>query len=634
MIELLKLLLSLSLSGTLLILILLLCKPLYKYRLSRQWQYYIWLVVIARLLLPFTPETSLVGNLFREVSPAIEQISAGGQADGHLPPETDASEYSTPSGKQADTPAVEAAVPEKALVQRALQAAAQNIWLICILIWLMVAVGLLIRKITIYQSFVKYIHAGSMEVTDMRLWEQLGTLVEQAGVKRTVALYTNSLISSPLLIGFLHPCIILPSAELSESDLKNTILHELTHYKRCDMFYKWLVQTAICFHWFNPFVYSMGREINRACEFSCDEAVIRTFDQGAQRAYGDTLLNAIGAGGKYNDSLASVMLNENAELLKERLDAIMKFKKSTRFTAAISIAFVFTLCFGATAAGAYTNQKQHSKDNIVENSDMENIDLASVASYRVTAGSGPEQALDYSEMKQTGFLFSQGQTLQVDVDFISAFHPSTSDHSVTLVFVDSRQHTVALALNEGEKGEITFEHDGVYHLSIQNDENISLKYSFILQGSKAVGQKADTNKKITMDTVSIGGKLYYRVENEAQLRAIGQGEYSLDKNYIQDADIYMSSDEWVPIGTEAKPFTGSYCGNGYEIIGLTMTDPDAKIIGLFGVADGAEIYYITMRDYDIQTAGRNAPEKSLSPILALGYGFTRSYDNQVYPKEK
>lgn len=82
MIELLKLLLSLSLSGTLLILILLLCKPLYKYRLSRQWQYYIWLVVIARLLLPFTPETSLAGNLFRGVSPAIEQISAGGREKG------------------------------------------------------------------------------------------------------------------------------------------------------------------------------------------------------------------------------------------------------------------------------------------------------------------------------------------------------------------------------------------------------------------------------------------------------------------------------------------------------------------------------------------------------------------------
>lgn len=60
MIELIKILLSLS--GTLMILVLLLCKPFYKNRLSRQWQYY----------------TSLVGNLFREVDSTIVQISTSG----------------------------------------------------------------------------------------------------------------------------------------------------------------------------------------------------------------------------------------------------------------------------------------------------------------------------------------------------------------------------------------------------------------------------------------------------------------------------------------------------------------------------------------------------------------------------
>ena len=247
MIELLKILLSLSLSGALLILVLLLCKPLYKNRLSRQWQYYIWLIVIARLLLPFTPETSLVGNLFRKVDFSIVQISTNESTDSHLSPKTDFAEHDTFPKNQVDMTTEE--FPE---------------FEICVLVWLMVSVGLLIRKATIYQSFVKYINAGRMEVTDMRLWEQLGKLVEQAGVKRTVELYTNSLISSPLLIGFLHPCIMLPSVELSDSDLKNTILHELTHYKRYDMFYKWLVQVAICLHWFNPLVYLMGKEINRA----------------------------------------------------------------------------------------------------------------------------------------------------------------------------------------------------------------------------------------------------------------------------------------------------------------------------------------------------------------------------------
>ena len=59
MIELLKVILSLSFSGTILILLLFMCRPLYRNRLSKRWQYYIWLLVIARLLLPATPETSL-----------------------------------------------------------------------------------------------------------------------------------------------------------------------------------------------------------------------------------------------------------------------------------------------------------------------------------------------------------------------------------------------------------------------------------------------------------------------------------------------------------------------------------------------------------------------------------------------
>ena len=73
--ELLKTALSLSLSGSLLILTLLLCKPLLKNRISKRWQYYIWLVVIARLLLPFAPEVNLMGTIFHETEQHMAQPS-------------------------------------------------------------------------------------------------------------------------------------------------------------------------------------------------------------------------------------------------------------------------------------------------------------------------------------------------------------------------------------------------------------------------------------------------------------------------------------------------------------------------------------------------------------------------------
>ncbi|MDE7114441.1 MAG: M56 family metallopeptidase, partial [Acetatifactor sp.] len=164
---------------------------------------------------------------------------------------------------------------------------------------------------------------------------------------------TNNLISSPLLIGFFRPCIILPTADLPPMDFDYTIRHELMHFKRRDMFYKWLVQFTVCIHWFNPFVYPMSREIGRICELSCDEAVIRELDAQGRRAYGDTLLNAIGLGGSYKASLVSLTLNESKELLKERLDAIMNFKKIPKWGIFTSLFLTAILVYGFAFLGVY-----------------------------------------------------------------------------------------------------------------------------------------------------------------------------------------------------------------------------------------------------------------------------------------
>lgn len=338
--EILKVILSLSFSGSLLMIILFLLRPVLKERLSRQWQYYIWLIVIARLMLPFTSEPSLIGTLQEKFT-----VMSGQQNDSDDIPFIGSPIYGQNRAENERMEPVKASVRART----ALVTIWENLWLV----WFVTMFLLFIRKITVYQDFVTYIRAGSMEVGDISLLEQFGKLVEKSKVKAGVELYTNSLISSPLLLGFFHPCIVLPSADLSSADFEYTVLHELTHFKRGDMFYKWLVQSAVCAHWFNPLVYLMSREISRACELSCDENVIKPLNPEERRAYGDTLLNALGAGGSYKASLASVTLSESKERLKERLDAIMKFKKTSRFTAAVSFVLAVVLSFGATFMGAY-----------------------------------------------------------------------------------------------------------------------------------------------------------------------------------------------------------------------------------------------------------------------------------------
>lgn len=357
--EVLKIIVSLSISGTLLILILYLFRLFFKNRLSKQWQYYIWLVVIIRLLLPFAPDTNLMSVLFQKVDRGTKQVELA-----TLP--TKQSYTTIPQVESLNKNIVDEQDDFKDYTQQntidnttsnMVLTIKQNFWFI----WLAVVLILLIRKITVYQSFVKYIKAGCVEIVDIDLLERFGKIVEQNNVKVTLELYTNNLVSSPLLIGFFRPCIVLPSTNLSEIDFKYTILHELTHYKRYDMFYKWLVQFTICLHWFNPVVYLMAHEIERNCELSCDEVVIRVLSADERHAYGNTLINAMGMGGLYKDSIASMTLSESKELLKERLDAIMKFKKTNFLTATVSIALAFILCCGATVSGAYSINTVSSK---------------------------------------------------------------------------------------------------------------------------------------------------------------------------------------------------------------------------------------------------------------------------------
>ncbi len=348
----LKILLSMSFSGSLLILALLLGKQFLKNKISRQWQYYIWLAVVLRLLLPFGPEVSLMGRVYQAVDQTISQTAP-------LPPQQQLPRK-VPGGNPA--PAVEAehynetvsSPTDDVITAHSLQDIGvlliDHIWLV----WLVAALGLLIRKITIYQGFMQYIHAGLTPVSDIELLDRLSIAAERAGIKKPIELCVNPLISSPILIGFFHPCIVLPSADISEKNFQYIVLHELTHYKRRDMIYKWLVQITVCLHWFNPFVSLMSREVTRACEFSCDEAVLAKMGCSHAQDYGKTLLDAMAAVGRYKENLGAVTLSENKQLLKERLGAIMKFEKKSKAIRLLTGMLTLCIIFSAAFIGIYS----------------------------------------------------------------------------------------------------------------------------------------------------------------------------------------------------------------------------------------------------------------------------------------
>ena len=338
--EFIKILLSLSVSGALLLLLILGLKPLYKNKFSKRWQYYIWIVVALRFLLPFTPDTTIIGSLFEKFDTTAITNEIPTNPNVPVPADTGNSKAEPiQTNREITTAAMREPVDK---------------YVCLFFIWSALALVLFVRKVTVYQGFIQYIKAGNKEVSDIKILNLLSDCIEKLNIKTRVELSCNPLIASPMLIGFFRPRIILPVGEWEDKELSYIFVHELIHYKQRDMFYKWLIQIVVCVHWFNPFVYLLEKEVNKSCELSCDEKVISVLDDTARREYGDTLISFLKSNNLYKSSLASVTLTEGAEQLKERLGAIMKFRKKSKVIIAITAIFTVAVCICFFVTGAYT----------------------------------------------------------------------------------------------------------------------------------------------------------------------------------------------------------------------------------------------------------------------------------------
>lgn len=146
--------------------------------------------------------------------------------------------------------------------------------------------------------------------------------------RRKVRVRVSDRIIAPLTYGLFCPTILLPKPLTEpEEDPELILEHELTHIRRGDLFYKLLLTGAVSLGWLNPLAWVMLVLANRDLEFACDEAVLRKYP--ARRAeYARMLLRAEE---RKNNIFASAF---SGNAVKERIERIMKFKKTTIFAAA------------------------------------------------------------------------------------------------------------------------------------------------------------------------------------------------------------------------------------------------------------------------------------------------------------
>jgi beta-lactamase regulating signal transducer with metallopeptidase domain len=201
--------------------------------------------------------------------------------------------------------------------------------------------------------------APAASVNPLQIWTALGAYVWLFGVAAmliyAVISYVRLIrrkdsVPTPFVYGFIKPKIHIPTG-LAGEELRYVTLHEQTHIKRHDHIVKMFAFALLCVHWFNPLVYVARRELDRACELSCDEAVIRSFDESGIKDYGNTLLS-VAAESHIPRAVVSTTMVESKQALKERLGAIMKSKKRGVAAVCVSVVLVVVLAACAVALGA------------------------------------------------------------------------------------------------------------------------------------------------------------------------------------------------------------------------------------------------------------------------------------------
>ena len=112
----------------------------------------------------------------------------------------------------------------------------------------------------------------------------------RTGCDREAELYCCSGIHTPMLMGFRRPVILLP-ADIPAGSLEAALAHELTHLKHRDTWYMLLMTLARCVHWFNPLVWLMVRVARRDMELCCDYDLLNGQGEEARRTYGRAILD-------------------------------------------------------------------------------------------------------------------------------------------------------------------------------------------------------------------------------------------------------------------------------------------------------------------------------------------------------
>ena len=315
-------LLKASWQAAVLILLVLAAQWAFGRRLSPRWRYGLWLLVVARLALPWTiPSPISVFNFlsYSRAAAAVASLRVNPEPAGSIAPQAAA----IPAAQPRDTAAgmfTDATPGFDLSLSHLLLAWAAGAFALAV--YLVITHYRLWRRVTPRRPLID---AGVLNL--------LEDCKQAMGLRVPVTLVETPAVGSPSLFGFVRPRLLLPAGlrrDFSQEELRYVFLHELSHIKRRDILTGWLMTALQILHWFNPLVWLAFHRMRVDRELACDALALSYAKEEENQPYGRTIIKLLEGFGcsTWAPSMAGTVETKNQ--MKERISMIAKFRRTNR----------------------------------------------------------------------------------------------------------------------------------------------------------------------------------------------------------------------------------------------------------------------------------------------------------------
>ena len=296
--------------------ILLIAKWVFRNNLSSRMQYNLWLLLLGLLAVPFIPFrlisfTQIFSWLssVRNSSAFHADVGANNVMDTGLSDTTNwMNDFALSVNK--DTLSVTGYI-------------LLGIWIVGMLAMMILVIKSSLRLRTIKKS--------ALPLQNSEVRRLYNKCLNEMKITRNIPVYSTAFLKSPIIVGFLKPCIYLPIHLISdyhESDMRYMLLHELQHYRHKDAIANYLMNFAGVLYWFNPFVWFALREMRNDREVACDTSVLKMLEEDDYEDYGNTLINFIEKV-SFSPFPFAASLSGNMKQMKRRIINIASYEKPT-----------------------------------------------------------------------------------------------------------------------------------------------------------------------------------------------------------------------------------------------------------------------------------------------------------------